>query len=220
MDIELTKRLKYCKLCVNRSFDASQGIVCGLTKSKPTFENICPDYKRDESVPEEIDNRELSQDEFKDYVPEEILQKLKQNQNFELGIVAGIIASLLGAILWAVITVATKYQIGYMALAIGALVGFSIRYFGKGVEKIYGIIGAGLSLFGCVLGNLLSIIGFVSLEYSIGFFQVFSEVDLFQLIDVYFQSFQIMDLLFYGIAIYEGYQFSFLKITKDTIQNL
>ena len=40
---------------------------------------------------------------------------LKDRQNLPLGLLAGLGAALGGAVLWAVITVATEYQIGYMA---------------------------------------------------------------------------------------------------------
>jgi hypothetical protein len=51
-----------------------------------------------------------------------------------LGGFAGLAAAILGAIIWAVVTVTTKYQIGYMAIGVGALVGFALRI-GKGGES-------------------------------------------------------------------------------------
>ncbi len=38
-------RIKLCETCVNKKFDLKQGIVCGLTDEKPTFEVTCADYK-------------------------------------------------------------------------------------------------------------------------------------------------------------------------------
>ncbi len=38
-------RIKTCKTCINHEFDSDKGIVCGLTKEKPTFETSCADYK-------------------------------------------------------------------------------------------------------------------------------------------------------------------------------
>ena len=40
--------LDICKICQNRSFSKAQGIVCGLTKEKPNFQDSCPDYLLDE----------------------------------------------------------------------------------------------------------------------------------------------------------------------------
>ena len=63
-----------------------------------------------------------------------------------MALVAGGASSLVGAIIWAAVTVATEYQIGWMAVGVGALVGFTVRLAGKGIEKIYGYIDAGLAL--------------------------------------------------------------------------
>lgn len=37
--------IEYCKVCSHKSFDIKTGIVCGITKQKPTFTDNCPDYK-------------------------------------------------------------------------------------------------------------------------------------------------------------------------------
>lgn len=43
-------KLDFCKKCKKRKFDPKQGIVCGLTSEKPTFEDNCPDFDGDETV--------------------------------------------------------------------------------------------------------------------------------------------------------------------------
>lgn len=64
----------------------------------------------------------------------------------------------------------TEYQIGYMAIAVGFLVGFVIRLTGKGIDKIFGISGAILAIFGCLLGNLLSNVGFIANAEGLRYF--------------------------------------------------
>ncbi|KAB2807345.1 hypothetical protein [Phaeocystidibacter luteus] len=44
----MQERLEYCKVCENRKFRMEQGIICGLTMEKPTFEDECPTYEHDE----------------------------------------------------------------------------------------------------------------------------------------------------------------------------
>jgi len=39
----------FCKQCENRKASA-QGLICSLTGEKATFENECPDFKKDETV--------------------------------------------------------------------------------------------------------------------------------------------------------------------------
>lgn len=43
------ENIEICKTCNNRVFDISRGIICGLTNSKPSFIDRCPDYSQDES---------------------------------------------------------------------------------------------------------------------------------------------------------------------------
>lgn len=143
--------------------------------------------------------------------------KLKLEQNLPLAIIGGLSVTIIGAILWATITVVTEYQIGYMAIAIGLAVGYSVRIFGKGIDMIFGIIGAFLALFGCVLGNFLSLVGFFANAEGLGYFETISLIDLSLIPDIMIESFNPMDVLFYGFAIYEGYRFSFRQITEEEI---
>lgn len=145
------------------------------------------------------------------------ISMLKLDQNLSFGVMAGLAASILGAALWAFITVMSGYQIGYMAIGIGFLVGFTIRKVGKGFDKVFGIAGAALSLFGCLLGNYLSMVAFYSSEQGISFFEVLPAIEASAIPDVMIASFAPMDLLFYGLAVYFGYKFSFRQLTEQEI---
>ncbi len=90
-----------------------------------------------------------------------IIEKLRLEQKLPFSIITSPGSAIVMACLWAVITVATEYQIGYMALAVGLVVGFTVRYAGIGIDKIFGIIGAAGALFGCISGNFLSQVGFI-----------------------------------------------------------
>jgi hypothetical protein len=95
------------------------------------------------------------------------MQRLKSEQSFVLATVAGGVAALLGACVWAAVTVTTNYQIGWMAVGVGFLVGYTVRSFGKGIDKSFGIVGAAWSLAGCAAGNLLTIVGTISNQQNI-----------------------------------------------------
>jgi len=80
---------------------------------------------------------------------------------------------------------------------------------GNGVDKIFGVTGAILALLGCLLGNVLSLVGFFAKEEQISYFSALSRIDYTVLPEVMVAAFDPMDLVFYGIALYEGYRFSF-----------
>jgi len=145
------------------------------------------------------------------------IEKLKLEQNLPMALMAGLGASLIGALLWATITVVTEYQIGYMAIAVGFMVGYAVRYLGKGLDQIYGIIGAVFALLGCLMGNFFSIVGFAANELGLGYLEALNSIDLGVIPEIMGDTFSPIDILFYGIAIYEGYKFAFRPITEEEI---
>ena len=147
-----------------------------------------------------------------------LVARMQHEQNFVMGLLAGIVAAIAGALLWAGITAATQYQIGWMAVGIGFLVGFAVRLFGKGMSSIYGVMGAILSLAGCLLGNLLSISIFGAKELDIPVMEFISRLNPNIAGQLMAATFSPMDLLFYAIAVYEGYRFSIRGITEDDLR--
>jgi len=136
------------------------------------------------------------------------MQRLRSQQNLSGGIVAGTGAAIVGAVLWASVTAITEYQIGWMAIGIGFLVGFAVRKFGQGVDRAFGLAGAGLALFGCMLGNLLTVCIAVAYQFDVSFMEVISSLNGVAVSDIVAETFQPMDLLFYGIALWAGYKYS------------
>lgn len=139
--------------------------------------------------------------------PPPAIDQLDIESNLIMGVIGGGVAMLVGAILWGVITYVTEYQIGYMAIGVGFLVGIAVRFFGKGKTPIYGISSAALALLGCVLGNLFFYSGFIAREEGVAFLEVFffflfSPVDLIELFVI---AFDFMDILFYVLAAWVGY---------------
>ena len=143
-------------------------------------------------------------------------------QSLPLAIIAGLAASLIAAGLWAAITYATNYQIGFMAIGVGFLVGYAVKYFGKGFNVSFGIVGAAFALFGCLAGNLLtSILSLSQLEessVSIVLFAFLASPGI--IVEVMKETFSPIDLLFYAIAIYEGYKLSFNSPTEEELANI
>jgi len=139
------------------------------------------------------------------------LQEARDNQSLSLGAVGGFAAALIGAILWAIITVATGYQIGWMAIGVGFLVGYAVRLLGKGVDPAFGYAAAAIALAGCLAGNLLTVVITVSRQENIEIMTLLSRLTPGITADIIKDTFQPMDVLFYGLAVYEAYKISFAK---------
>jgi len=215
------QHLKFCKKCLNRRLDMKVGLLCNLTGEMADFENECKSYKVDDSVIENIDDKEaVEHRDVLDKLSDKNLAKFKSEQDFPKAIMTGVIVGIIGAVLWGTITVLTGFQIGYMAIGIGAGVGLSMKIVGKGLDQNFGISGGIIALISCLLGNFLSIIGFIANSENLGYFETLNLFDYGQLIPIMTETFNPMDILFYGIAAYAGYKFSFRTFTEKDLYEL
>jgi hypothetical protein len=130
--------------------------------------------------------------------------------NLPFGILAGAIAAVIGAFIWMGITVATGMHVGYVALGVGALVGLAVRFVGNGRSAIFGIIGAVLTLIGCLGGEVLAVVQLTSTPQR-DFFNTLTTIDLTQLVTNIFDRMDPIMYLIYAIGIFEGYKLSIRK---------
>lgn len=145
------------------------------------------------------------------------VEDIRANQNLSMGILGGAAAAAVGAILWGVITYVTAFQIGWMAVGVGCLVGLAVRKLGQGIDTSFGVAGAMLALAGCVMGNLFASCIAISQQAHIGLGVVLGRLDIPIIVDIMAQTFSPIDLLFYGIAVYEGYRFSFKRMSEEEL---
>jgi len=138
-------------------------------------------------------------------------------QSFSLALAGGLVAAAVGAMAWTLITVATSYPIGWMAIAVGLLVGGTVRMLGRSSDESFGYLGATLTVLGWLRGNLLSACTLVAGQQGLATPAVMVHVgrhpDLIPAAMI--ATFHSLDLLFYGIALYEGYRLSFRRATGD-----
>jgi hypothetical protein len=135
------------------------------------------------------------------------IEQIDDQPNLLMGFIGGVVAMLVGAIVWGAITYFSGYQIGYVAIGIGFLVGLAIRVLGKGKTVTFGISGAILALIGCLFGNLLVYSGMIAREEGMSFLEVFFLLILnpAAMIEVFTIAFEFMDILFYALAAYVGF---------------
>jgi antitoxin component YwqK of YwqJK toxin-antitoxin module len=215
------EQLAFCRRCTNRKFDTEQGIICRLTDKKADFVESCPDFNVDESVKDKEQQTSQTEQTPHDLIaelPDDLRDRFRDYQDFPSAIIGGLLLTLVGALIWAAITVITEYQIGYMAIGIGLLIGFGIRYFGAGVDQKFGLLGGALALLSCLMGNFFAQIGFLAQSENITYLQALRLFDYNYLPSVLSETFSPMDLLFYGFAIYEGYRFAFRAISAEELE--
>ena len=135
----------------------------------------------------------------------------QQPENFPLAVAAGVGAAIGGALLWALVTVVTNMELGIIAIAIGYIVGQAIKAVGHGRSQKFGILGAVCGLVGCALGSLLSYLAFYADAMHVGYVDVLGMLNVSLIERLMSAFFSPIDLIFYAIAVYEGYRFSFHK---------
>jgi hypothetical protein len=136
-----------------------------------------------------------------------VIEQLEDQPNLLMGLIGGVFAMLVGAVAWGAITYFSEYQISWMAIGVGFLVGAAIRFFGRGKSITFGVSGAALALIGCLLGNLIFYSGVIAREEGYGFLDIFMFL-LFQplaAVEIFAMAFSAMDLLFYALAAYVGF---------------
>jgi hypothetical protein len=138
-------------------------------------------------------------------------EQLRMNQNFGMGVLAGVAAAGLAAVTWSAITIATEFQISWMAIGVGIFVGSAVRFFGRGVDRSFGFAAGLLSLAGCAAGNLL---------WAAYYFAQGAELPipealalLIRMPDVALElmrvTFSIYDIVFYALAAITGFGLGF-----------
>ncbi len=193
---------KYCRNCVSRDFVNGKGLVCKRNGELPVFEEECDSFEQDKEL------ERLAPPKPEDFPVSMTEEEMLAEENLPKGVLCAVVACIVGAVAWGLISVSTGRQIGVMPIAIGFMVGFAMRQ-GKGIRPIFGITGAALSLVSCILGDFLSIIGYISQDYDMGYFQVLAGVDYGEIFSILLKNVMSMTALFYGFALYEGYKFSF-----------
>ncbi|HLF26904.1 MAG TPA: hypothetical protein VJG32_11250 [Anaerolineae bacterium] len=147
-------------------------------------------------------------------------QELRAQQNLPFGLLGGVAGLVVSAVIWALVTVALDRQIGYMAIGVGFLVGLGVRLLGKGLDPIFGILGAALSLIGVLAGNILTVVILLSREFGVSVTDVLAQLDLGEVLSALIQGSEVIDWLFYALALYFGYRFSIRQITAKDLAKL
>jgi hypothetical protein len=147
-------------------------------------------------------------------VSADLREAVPPSSNLMLAVVAGVVAMLVGTAVWVGITVATNFQIGYMAVGVGVLVGLAMRFAGHGLGQPYQAIGAVLALLGCALGNLFTGCVFVAREFQVAFGDVLANLDAEAVGEIMSAMFSPMDILFYALAAMAGWKYSVLQTSE------
>jgi hypothetical protein len=146
----------------------------------------------------------------------------RATQGFRRAAVGGLGAAAVGALIWALVAMMAGCQANWMAIGVGLLVAGTVRTLGRGLDRSFGYLGAAMSAFGCLLGNLLSIGIVVAVQED---FSLLATLEYFCGNPVMIPGAMLMilgpmDLVFYAIAIYAAYRFSRRRVKQERMNPL
>ncbi|MGG0824946.1 hypothetical protein ABE099_18940 [Paenibacillus turicensis] len=131
---------------------------------------------------------------------------MNEQKNYVIPLVGAFLGILLSGAIWGGIAIATEYEVGYVALATGALTGYLVAIFAKKnvnfVHQLYAVVG---SILGILFGKYVVISYSYNQINDIGYFDdviwaVYKELII--------GSLKPMDYLFFVLAIVTAWQFT------------
>lgn len=149
-----------------------------------------------------------------------LMDQIRADQNLSLAMLGGLLAAIAGAIAWAALTYATNWQAAFVAIGIGWLVGYAVRKLGQGIDISFSITGAVMALVGVVLGNLLYACAYIAEDSGASVWEVLSTLTIEDMGQIMTSTFNPVDLLFYGVAVYYAYKMSIRRLTADEIKSV
>jgi hypothetical protein len=144
----------------------------------------------------------------------------RRKQNPGGAAIAGALAMIAALGLWAAASALSHRQLGFMSVAVGLMVGVSIRRVGRGIDPRFGLLGAALALLGCLIGTLLACCSPIAAENDIPSFTVLSLLDPANVKNVLSQGISPTEWVLFGITAAISYSLAFKRITSREVDAL
>lgn len=157
--------------------------------------------------------RELSGFRLLDWGIVRVAVTYARGGNLVLATLAGLAAAFVAAVAWGAITAATHYRIGFMAIGVGLVVAFAVRYAGGGHDSRFAYVSGALSLLGCVLGNYFAACALLATDQHFDVLRTVAAVTP-HIADFMKDTFRPMDLLFYAIGAYFGFKYAMVPLQR------
>lgn len=140
------------------------------------------------------------------------MKQLRKKQKPTMAIGAGILASIVTTALW--LLIAQKYQVSWMALAIGFGTAYSIQYAGKIVDQWYGFVAAFLTLAGILFATIITAINIFSKVKHVPKSDIIAQLDFSMAVSFISALMRPIDVLLFLGSIFAAFWFSFKHVQR------
>ena len=144
-----------------------------------------------------------------------LAESLIAEQSFGAGIGAGIVAALVGALAWGVTAVIVGAVPAWFAIGLGALVGYGMQLFGKGLSTKYSIAAAFLAIFGCLTGYVAAAIIYEAKGSADTIAEIIEKLYLADIVGFFVRELGFLDVLFLALAAVTAWYFAQRDLNRE-----
>jgi len=144
----------------------------------------------------------------------QLADQLEDEQNFLLAVVSGSISLIVCAFLWALFSYASGYSYSFMAIIVGAVVGYTIKISGKGIKIKFGILAGILTVATIILGTMLVGAIDAAVYYDTTPWQAFFQQSFSDRMNEYLRYINLVDFAFMIIGIGFSSKYAFRNLSK------
>jgi len=143
--------------------------------------------------------------------PAKMVRRRRRKNRLGIAVSSGVVAALIGSLLWAILVGFVGIRLRFVAIGIGALTGYAVRFHGRGSSELFGLIAMLCAGFGCILGDLVGGTIVMAYAYHIPWLRVLDRITLDVAREIMFNTFTFLDFIFYFIAMCFAYRFAVLE---------
>jgi len=103
-------------------------------------------------------------------------ERLVLAQSMRNAFVAGLIAIILFCVIWTALSSLLNKVFPWMTVLLGVMLGFAVRYTGRGVDWRFPLLAGALALFGALLGNVVVAASYTAETFDTGTLQILRAV--------------------------------------------
>ncbi len=146
-----------------------------------------------------------------------LAEALIAEQSFGAGIAAAMVAALAGAMAWGVAAVVVGAVPSWFAIGLGALVGYGMQLFGKGLSAKYSIAAAFIAMLGCLAGYVAAAIIYEARGSADSIADILSKLHLADIIGFFVRELGFIDVFFLALAAITAWYFAQRDLDRDQL---
>ena len=140
---------------------------------------------------------------------------LLSEQKFRVAVISGAVATILAAGIYASAIVAAGYSASFIAIGLGAIIGLTIQFLGRGIESKFVVLASVLAVVGCILGNFIA--GLILLARRLGGFsaEIAEHITPTLFLEFTVSTFRPVYLLYWLIAVAAASYFAKRPLSRE-----